>query len=383
MDSPRLNPNLLKVPLYVAGRSVEDVKNELGLDEVTKLASNESPIGPSPMAVEAAQAMLKQAHRYPGITDWDLRSKLADRLGVDLDAHHLITGNGGTDILRMITQAFVFDGGNTIMSRVTFPMYRILTGAFGGTACQVDAAIDYGHDLAAMAAQIDEDTRLVFLCTPNNPTGQIITQAEADAFMDNVPDHVVVVFDESYYDYVTDPDFAHSLRYIKEGRNVFVVRSFSKTAGLANMRVGYAIGPQQLVNYVRHAQLPFHTGAVALTAAYASLDDDDYHQQHLRTVLAGRSLLTDALSDMGLCCLSGQANFVLLTHLPMAPNKMVEKLLQQGFIVREMAAFGMPDAIRITVGAPTENERFLAAMEVVLAAEARKEVHSREGNLGD
>ncbi|MFQ5433961.1 MAG: histidinol-phosphate transaminase [Anaerolineae bacterium] len=367
MGSPRLNPNLLTVPLYIAGRSVEDVKQELGLDEVIKLASNESPVGPSPMAVAAARAMLDQAHRYPGITDQDLRSKLAGRLDAGFDAHNLITGNGGTDVLRMMTQAFVFDGGNTVMSRVTFPMYRILTGAFGGAVRLVAAAPDYRHDLAAMAAAIDDDTRLVFLCSPNNPTGQIITQAEADTFMARVPGHVVVVFDEAYYDYVTDSDYADSRAYIKEGRNVLILRSFSKTAGLANMRVGYAIGPAELVKYMRHAQLPFHTGAIALSAAYASLDDETYHQRHKETVLNGRKFLADALSRMGLHCLSGQANFVLIANLPMATDALVNGLLHRGFIVRGMAAFGLPDAIRVTVGSPAENEQFVAAMQAVLA----------------
>ncbi len=368
MDAPKLNPNLLTVPIYAAGRSVEDVKKELGLDEVTKLASNESPIGPSPMAVAAATAMLHQAHRYPGITDQNLRSKIADKLGVEFDAQNLIIGNGGTDVLRMITQAFVFDGGNTIMSRATFPMYRILTGAFGGTARQVDTASDYRHDLAAMAAHIDNDTRLVYLCTPNNPTGHIITQVEADDFMAGIPDHVVVVFDESYYDFVTEPDYADSLAYIKEGRNVLIVRSFSKTAGLANMRVGYAIGPEKLVNYMRHAQLPFHTGAIALSAAYASMDDDAYHRHHQQTVISGREFLTDALSRLGLCCLSGHTNFVLLINLPVAASDLVNELLCHGFIVREMSGFGMLEAIRVTVGSPKENERFVSAMQAVLAS---------------
>jgi histidinol-phosphate aminotransferase len=367
MNSPRFNPNLLTVPLYVAGRSVDDVKRELGLDKVIKLASNESPVGPSPMAVAAAQAMLYQAHRYPGITDHDLRSKLAERLGAGFAASNLITGNGGTDILRMITQAFVFDGGNTIMSRVTFPMYRILTGAFGGTVRLLEPTTDYRHDLAAMAAAIDSDTRLVYLCTPNNPTGHIITQAEADEFMTWVPAHVVVVFDESYYDYVNDSGFADSRAYIKEGRNVLSVRSFSKTAGLANMRVGYAIGPAELVNYMRHTQLPFHTGGIALSAAYASLDDAAYHQRHRETVHAGRTFLADALSRIGLRCLSGHANFVLMTNLQISTDVLVNGLLEHGFIVRGMGAFGLPDAVRVTVGTPAENERFVAAMQAVLA----------------
>ncbi len=366
MSGPRLNSQLLQVPLYVPGRSTEEVKAALGLDEVIKLASNESPVGSSSQALLAAQAMLEQAHRYPGIAESQLRHRLAERLGHGLEADHIVTGNGATDVIHRITQAFVFDGGNTVMSQATFPMYHIATTIFGGTSRRVPAAADYQQDLVAIAGQIDDDTRLVYLCSPNNPTGQIIPQARVDAFMAQVPDHVVVLFDESYYDFVTDPDYPDTLSYVQTGRPVLVLRSFSKSAGLANMRVGYAIGPTTLTNYVRRTQLPFHTSAIALAAASASLDDLDFRERIKEAVVSGREYLCTALHQLGLNCLPSQTNFVLVVDPPTGAAALTESLLHQGIIVRAMGAFGVPNAVRISVGSPAENVKCIAAMKRVL-----------------
>lgn len=368
-NSPRFNQKLLDVPLYVAGASVEEIKERLGLDEVTKLASNESPLGPSPLAIAAAQQMLAQGHRYPGIIELTLRQKLAARLAPWVTEQHILTGNGGTDVLRMITQAFVFEGGNTVMCRATFPMYHIFTTMFGGTPRFVAPKYDYRHNLAAIAALADNDTRLVYLCSPNNPTGQIITQTEADAFLSLLPDNVVVVFDESYRDFVTDPAYADTLAYVKQKRNVLIVRSFSKSAGLANFRVGYAIGPAVLVDYIRHAQMPFNTSAIALAAAIASLDDESYLARHRALVLAEREYLASALSDLRLKVLPSQANFIAIVDPPLEPALLTEALLRAGFIVRAMAAFGLPNAVRITVGTPEQNAKFVAALKMVLEQE--------------
>ncbi len=367
MTGPRLNPRLLEVPLYVAGRSIEEIQETLGLDEVIKLASNESPIGPSPQAIAAAERLLAEAHRYPGTAEVKLRRKLASYLDPVLTEHNLITGNGATDVLRMITQAFVFEGGNTIMGRATFPMYHILTTMFGGTPrITASAKPGFRQDLAAMAKQIDWETRLVYLCSPNNPTGDIITRAEVDNFLAEVPEHVVIVFDESYRDFVTDPDYADSLAYIKEDRNVLTVCSFSKSAGLANMRVGYAIGRPELIDYVRHTQLPFHTSAIALAAAAASLDDGAYHARHRQVVLEERAYLYSAVGKLNLNCLPSQANFISIIDPPLEPVALSEALLGLGIVVRPMTAFGLPNAIRVTVGTHQQNVKLVEALKIVL-----------------
>jgi histidinol-phosphate aminotransferase len=371
MTEPRFNPNLLKVPLYIAGRSIEDVKDEYRLEAVTKLASNESPVGPSPLAVQAAQEIVHKAHRYPGISERDLCRKLADIHRSDLDQGNFLIGNGGTDVLRMITQAFVFDGGNTVMSHTTFPMYRILTAMFGGEPRRVPQTPDNRQDLEGMRAHIDSDTRLVYLCSPNNPTGNIITRKEAAAFMADVPEHVVVLFDESYIDYVDHPDHADSLEFVRQGRNVVSVRSFSKTAGLANLRIGYLIGPFKLVEYIRHARLPFHTGDIAIGAAAASLDDRDFYHRSRQAVLEGRDFLYQSISDLDLICLPSQANFVTILDPPLDPPTLTEALLRKGFIVRSMEAFGLPEGVRVSIGSPADNMKFINALKEVLVEKVR------------
>ncbi len=366
MTKPRFNENLLKVPLYIGGKSIEEVKEEHGLERVVKMASNESPMGPSPQAVQAAQAMLAGVHRYPGVGDRDLRRKLAAYHGRGLTEHNFVIGNGGTDVLRMIVQAFIFDGGNAVMSAVTFPMYHIHVTTFGGENRRIPTLPDYAHDLDAMLEAIDEDTRLVFLCTPNNPTGHLITQEQADAFMARVPEHVVVVFDEAYYDYVTDPNRVDALAYVLEGRNVLCLRSFSKSSGLAGLRIGYLIGPQELADYVRHARLPFHSSDVALAAAAAALDDTEYREQQVRMVIEGREYLQREFTALGLKSLPSQANFVLIYDPPIRPLQLAQALERRGYIVRAMGGFGLPNGLRVSVGTPEENRGFIQALRAVL-----------------
>lgn len=371
MSAPRFNPDLLEVPLYIGGKSIEEVKEELGLENVIKMASNESPAGPSPLALESAREMLKHVHRYPGVSDRDLRRKIAARQPYDICEDNIVTGNGGTDVLRMITQAFVFDGGNTVMSRATFPMYRILTRMFGGTPKLVDPILNGRHDLDGILEHIDSDTRIVFLCSPNNPTGHIIREQELDDFMEKVPENIIVVMDEAYYDYVTDPKYADSLKYVRDERNLLAVRSFSKTAGLAGLRVGYLIGSEELANYIRHTRLPFHTSDVALAAAAASMDDQTYHEMQQKLIFDERDYLYRSMCEMGLKCLQSQTNFVCLEESPINAVQLTEALLRRGFIVRAMGGFGMPDAIRISLGSPEENRRFVKTLREIL--EARNE----------
>jgi histidinol-phosphate aminotransferase len=371
LTSLRLNPNLLKVPLYIAGKSIEEVREEYGLDDVLKLASNESALGPSPLAIEAAQRVLWDSHRYPGSADRNLRRRLAPVLHPNFDEHYLITGNGATDIIRLLAQAFIFDGGEMITSRVTFPMYHISTTMFGGVPVLVPPTPDLRFDLRAMAEAINPNTRLIFVCTPNNPTGMICLRGEVEEFMRRVSDDVVVVFDESYRDFVADLDYPDPCDYVAAGRNVIVVRSFSKSAGLANLRVGYAIARPEMIEYLNHAQIPFNTGALALEAARASLDDHEYLERIRRLVCDERDFLYHALDELDLTYTRSHANFVMITDLPLEANRLSEKLIRSGVIVRPMAAWGMPTAIRVTIGLREHNERFIAALRAVLAENKR------------
>ncbi|UCC64870.1 MAG: histidinol-phosphate transaminase [Anaerolineae bacterium] len=367
MNGLRLNPHLLQVPLYVAGKSAEQVCQEMVLDQVTKLCSNENPLGPSPMALAALHAASTKAHRYPGIAERELRRKLAAYHGNGLNEHHFIVGNGGTDVLRMIAQSFIFDGGESVVCRVAFPLFALLTTMYGGKTVRVDPRPDYHLDLPAMADAITEDTRLVWLCSPDNPTGSILSQAEVDGFMEQLPEHVVVVFDEAYRDFVTDPDCADSARYVCQGRNVIVVRSFSKSAGLANLRVGYAIACPDLIEYLLRVVLPFNTGALVLAAAAASLDDHTFRRHSRELVQQERDFLYTRLTEIGMTCLPSQANFLLVIDPPCGAPILVDTLLRRGIIVRPMVGFGLPNALRLTVGLPEQNRQFLAAVHAVLA----------------
>jgi histidinol-phosphate aminotransferase len=366
MKELRLDPKLLKVPLYVAGKSEEEVQEELGLQEVVKLASNENPLGPSPAAVAALHESLQHAHRYPGIAERELRRGLADAHGKGFTDKHFIIGNGGTDVLRMIAQAFIFDVGESVMGRVTFPLYSLLTTMFGGMSIKVDPAEGYALDLPAMAEAVGPDTRLVWFCSPNNPSGLIIGQSEADAFIDALPDHVVVVFDESYCDYVTDREVANSTRYVLQGRPVVVVRSFSKSSGLANLRVGYGIAHPELIEYLLHTVLPFNTGAPVMQAAMASMDDVEFQDRSRKLVQEERDFLFTRLGAMGLNSHPSQANFIFVTDVPGGGQEFAKMMLRTGVIVRPMDGFGEPNGIRVTVGLREQNEQLLKAVSEVL-----------------
>ena len=366
MKALKLDPQLLKVPLYVAGKSEEEVHEELGLQEVVKLASNENALGSSPKAVAALHESLQHAHRYPGISERDLRRRLADSHGEGFTENHFIIGNGGTDVIRMIAQAFIFETGESVMGRVTFPLYSLLTTMFGGTSIKVDPAEGYALDLPAMAEAVGPDTRLVWFCSPNNPSGLIIGQGEADAFIDALPDHVVVVFDESYCDYVTDGTAAISTQFVLEGRPVVAVRSFSKSAGLANLRVGYGIAHPEIIEYLLHTVLPFNTGAPVIRAAMASMDDVDFQDRSRKLVEEERDFLFTRLDAVGLNSHPSQANFIFVTDVPGGGRAFAEKLLRTGIIVRPMDTFGEPNGIRVTVGLREQNERLLKAVAEVL-----------------
>ena len=368
MAGLRLNPSLLKVPLYIAGKSVAEVQEELGLDDVLKLASNENALGPSPLALAAAQQALAEAHRYPGLADRDLRRRLGPLTQPGFTEQHVIVGNGATDLIRLITQAFIFDGGEMVTCSITFPLYHICATMFGGTPVRVPPAANLGFDLPAMAAAIGPDTRLLFICTPNNPTGLICRQPEVDDLLRQVPEQVVVVFDESYRDFADDPALPDPTRYVAEGRNVIVIRSFSKSAGLANLRVGYAIARPDLVEYLHRAQPPFNTGTPALVAAAASLDDQAYFERSRRLVRDELLRLYAALDALDLCYVRSQANFVLITNLPVDGHTLAERLTHRGVIVRAMGGWGLPAAIRVTVGTPEHNQRFAAALGAELVA---------------
>jgi histidinol-phosphate aminotransferase len=365
MEKLILNENLLRVPLYVAGRPIEEVQKEYGLETIIKLASNENPFGPSPLAVEAIKRFITEAHRYPGTIENDLRAKLAERIDPEFDEDNIIVGNGSCDVLRMVCLAFLHGGGESIAFPSTFPMYRIYTEMFGGDLVLVRAK-DYAYDLPAMAERIGDRTRLIFVCNPNNPTGTMLTQQQIDDFVDRVPERVVVVFDEAYYHYVEDEDYADVRKYVKEGRNVIITRTFSKIHGLAGLRVGYGIAKKEMIEYLQHARSPFHVGSVNLVGAAASLDDEEHIEKSRAKNAAGKRFLYEQFDRLDLPYISTHTNFILLTELKHDEQAMSEAFLRRGVIVRPGGGFGVPEAIRVTIGTREENERLVSALEDIL-----------------
>jgi histidinol-phosphate aminotransferase len=377
MNQLRLNPHLLTVPLYVAGRPIEEVQEEYGLTDVIKLASNENPLGASPLAVAAFQRTLADANRYPGTGDRHLREKLAAwynaRCGGGFKREHFLTGNGISDILRMIFESFVFAesgngrcAGEVVYSTPTFPLYRILAQRYGGACIPVPHRA-YHHDLPAMREAITPDTRLVILCNPNNPTGTVIGRGEVEEFLAAVPPQVVVVFDESYYELVEDAEYSNAHEYVLGGRDqVLLLRGFSKVHGLAGLRIGYAVGTPAMIEYLHHAQLVFNTGDPVMYAAMAALDDAAHLDRVRALIHAERQFLYRALSDLDIAFVPTEANFILLVDLPREAAWLEHELLKRGVIVRVPAGFGLPDALRVTIGTHAENERFVAALRDTL-----------------
>ena len=370
MKNIKLNPHLLTVPSYIGGRPIEEVQEEYGLTDVIKLGSNENPLGPSPLAVAAFQDALKNAHRYPGVADKQLRQKLAAfynaRDGASFDEHNFLTGNGLGDVLRMIAHAFLFDGGEAIYCDPTFPLYSIFTKMLGASAVSVPHD-NFRYNLHSIADSITARTRAIFICNPNNPTGTVVTRDEVAALMARVPESVVVVFDESYCDFVEDRSYSNSLDYVKGGHdNILVLRGFSKIYGMANLRIGYAIGTRAMIEYLAHAQIVFNTGDPTLRAAAAALDDQAHVQAARQLIVREREFLQRGFAELDLSYVPSQTNFILLTDLPREVQAINEGMLRRGVIIRPMGGFGLPHAIRVTIGTREQNEKMLTALKQVL-----------------
>ncbi len=365
MEKLTINADLLTVPLYVGGKPIEEVQKEYGLDQIIKLASNENPLGPSPLAMEAIKKVVIDVHRYPGIWERELSTKLATLIDPDFDTGNVIIANGSCDLFRLLSLAFLSDGGESVVCATTFPLYRIYTQMFGGKPVVVDAK-NYAYDLSAMLERITDHTRLLYVCNPNNPTGTMLTQRQLDDLMEQVPEHVLVVIDEAYYDYVEAEEYADARAYVKHGRNVVISRTFSKIYGLAGLRVGYGIASKELIEYLQHARSPFHVGSLNLIGAMASLDDVEHMQRSKKLNAAEKRYLYQQFDRLDLPYVATEANFILLPELKYDEKALSEALLRQGVIVRPGSGFGAPGTVRVTIGTREENQRLVQALEQAL-----------------
>jgi len=346
---------------YVPGKPIEEVERELKLHAV-KLASNENPLGPSPLAIEAARRALAEANRYPDGGGHYLREKLAGRLGVRLE--QIILGCGSTELIDLAARTLLDHGDAGATSAGTFPLYSISIRAGGARLLEVPQR---GHecDLQALASALTPRTKLAYLANPNNPTGTMFTADAFDAFLARVPETLVMVLDEAYHEYVERPDYSRAIERVREGRNLVVLRTFSKVYGLAGLRIGYAVGPAALLAEMNKVRAPFNTSGVAQAAALAALDDLEHVRRSRESNRAGLAQLAQGLAALGVNYLPSLGNF-LLVELGADTTPIADALLQLGVIVRPMRWMGFPHAIRVTVGTRAENEKFLDVLARVL-----------------
>jgi len=348
---------------YVPGKPVAELERELGIGDSIKLASNENPLGPSPLGLTAAQEALGALARYPDGSGFALRAALAARHGVD--PHSITLGNGSNDVLDMIARVFLRLGVESVFSEHAFAVYGISTQAVGATP-RIAPARDYGHDLAAMRALVNAQTRVVWIANPNNPTGTWLRADELHGFIDSLPAHVLVVVDEAYSEYVEESAYPDASRWLAEFSNLIVTRTFSKAYGLAALRIGYGLshpGIADLLNRVRH---PFNVNSVALAAAQAALEDVAHIRRCVEVNASGMRQLTSAFDAMGLGYIPSVGNFVTV-DVERPGGEVEARLNRQGVITRPIVGYGLPNHLRITVGTAGENARLVSALHQVLA----------------
>jgi len=353
---------ILDLKPYIPGKPIEEVKRELGLKEVVKLASNETSIGPSPLAVEAIKKEVENINFYPEGSSRLLREKIAHKLKIDKEM--IIVGNGADNIIDLVGMAFINEGDEVISGEITFPAYETITKIMGGKLTSVKLK-DFSFDLEGIIQRINEKTKIIFLCNPNNPTGTMVYKKAIDNFMKQVPENVVVVFDEAYYEYVEDGNYPDSLSYVLEGKNVIIIRTFSKIAGIAGIRVGYGIAKPELIGYLNRVVNPFTTNRLAQVAALASLDDEEHYRKVLKTNQEGKKYLYRELKKIGLFYLPTETNFIFI-DLKKDSEIVFEKLLKKGIIIRPGKTWGCPNFVRVTIGTPYENEKFINALKEIM-----------------
>jgi histidinol-phosphate aminotransferase len=352
---------------YEPGKPVEEVQRELGLDRVVKLASNEGPFGPFPEAREALARAVEDLNRYPDGGSWQLRTALAELHDVRFE--EIAPGAGSDGVVDYLSQLALDPGDEIVCGWPSFPSYVIDALKIGAVPRRVPLR-DHRYDLEAMLEAIGPKTKLVYICHPNNPTGTMSTRAELDAFLDQVPGHVLTVVDQAYYEYIDDPEYVDGLEYLRAGRKVVVLRTFSKIYGLAGLRVGYAVGPAGLVTAISKVRRAFDVNSFAQVAALASLDAPDELARRRAVNAAGLVQLERIMREHGLEPPPSVANF-LYAEVGEDSRPLFEQLLREGVIVRPAGGFGAPGAIRVTVGTPEENEFFGDALGRVLSAAAQ------------
>jgi len=365
MDICDLAPGYIRdIAPYQPGKPISELAREMGLDEgsIIKLASNENPLGVSPLALRAIEQSLSGLSRYPDGNGFELKDALARRHGVSPE--RIVLGNGSNDVLEMAARALLAPGLEAIYSQHAFAVYPLVVQAVGATGVEVPAR-DYGHDLAAMRRALTPKVRLVFIANPNNPTGTLAKPAELEAFIAALPREVLVVLDEAYNEYLPADLKSDSIGWLKRFPHLVVTRTFSKVYGLAGLRVGYAIAAPRVADLMNRVRQPFNVNGVALAAATAALSDTDFVRKSFDCNRSGMRQVTMGFERLGLEYIPSCGNFVSFKVGDAAT--VFRKLLHAGVIVRPIASYGLPQHLRVTIGLESENVRFLAALERALS----------------
>ena len=349
---------------YQPGKPVSELARETGIPEpeIVKLASNENPLGMSPKARAAAVAALEEGERYPDGNAFALKAALARKYGVDMA--QLVIGNGSNDVLEIATQAFLSPGASAVFAQYSFAVYPLATIARGARCIQVPAR-DYGHDLDAMRSAIDESTRIVFIANPNNPTGTFLPGSEIEAFLAHVPQDVLVVLDEAYTEFLPVEMRYDAIGWVARFPNLLVSRTLCKAYGLAGLRLGYGVAHPEVADLMNRVRQPFNASIVAQAAGVAALEDQDFVEKVAENNRRGMAQLTAAFAEMGLEWIPSFGNFVTVRVGNAA--RVDRSLLSQGVIVRPIGGYGLPEWLRVSVGLPEENARFIAALKQALA----------------
>lgn len=355
-----VSENIKSIKPYVPGKPIEELERELGITGSIKLASNENPLGPSPKAMAAVKKAIEGLNRYPDGSGFFLSQALAKKYDVELS--NIILGNGSNELIELLVRTFLQPGDEVVSADPSFVVYKMITQAAGGTNIVVPCK-DMRHDLDAMAARITPKTKIVFIANPNNPTGTMNTRAEMDRFMSSVPDHVIVAVDEAYFEYVTHAEYPDSIDYLKDGKNVIALRTFSKIYGLAGLRIGYGITTPEIAELMNKVRQPFNTNALAQIGAFAALADQKHVEKSIAINNEGKQYLYQAFQQLKVSFIPTETNFIMF-ETRFDCGEINSALLKTGVIIRPMGG----KSLRVTIGLPEENKRFVGELEKIVTA---------------
>ncbi len=352
---------VLNVKPYLPGKPIEEVKRELGLQDVIKMASNENPLGPSPKAMDAIKKYVGSINRYPEGGCFYLRGAVAKRLKIKPE--QLIFGNGSDELIELTLKAFVNEGDEVIVAKPTFLMYEVASTAHGAKIKVVPMRY-FKYDLRAMKDEVNKNTRVVFIANPDNPNGTYVARYELENFLKGLPEETIVFLDEAYCDFVEEQDYPNGLEYLREN-NLIVTRTFSKAYGLAGLRVGYGVSSPEIIKYMEAVRDPFNVNSLGQIGAIAALKDKDFLSKSKKAVREGKKFLYSELKAMGTRYVPSVTNFILIELGPKS-GEIAERLLKKGVIVRNMKSWGMENFMRVTVGKEAENKRFIRELKKII-----------------